>query len=162
LSESNRYERLRQLEMELILADGTVYPHPGKTYAVDREVGATTGALRVEALFPNPDYSLRPGQFARIRLKFDVEHGALLIPQRAVGELQGSFQVAVVKSDDKIHIQPVTVGERTGSMWIIKEGLQPTDRVVVEGIQKVREGTLVTTTNYVAPVTNTPPPLSTK
>ncbi len=162
LSESNRYERLRQLEMQLILADGTVYPQPGKTYAVDREVGATTGALRVEALFPNPDYSLRPGQFARIRLKFDVEHGALLIPQRAVGELQGSYQVAVVNSDNKIHIQPVTVGERTGSMWIIKEGLKPADRVVVEGIQKVREGTLVTTTNYVAPVTNVPPPLSTK
>lgn len=162
LSESNRYERLRQLEMQLILADGTVYPQPGKTYAVDREVGATTGALRVEALFPNPDNALRPGQFARIRLKFDVEHGALLIPQRAVGELQGSYQVAVVDPDNKVHIQPVTVGERTGSMWIIKEGLQAGQRVVVEGTQKIHEGTVVVTTNYVEPSVSAPAPVSTK
>jgi membrane fusion protein (multidrug efflux system) len=84
-------------------------------------------------------------------LKFDVAHGALLVPQRAVSELQGSFQVDVVDADSKAHVQPVQVGERTGPLWIIKEGLHPGDRVIVEGIQKVREGMLVNTTNYQAP-----------
>jgi membrane fusion protein (multidrug efflux system) len=150
--ESGRYERLRQLEIHLILADGSTYPLPGKIYAADREIGSTTGALRLEALFPNPDYNLRPGEFARVRLKFDVETNALLVPQRAVTELQGSFQVDLVDAESKIHIQPVTMGERSGSMWIIKEGVRPGDRVVVEGLQASREGTLVTTTNYIAPV----------
>jgi RND family efflux transporter MFP subunit len=148
-SESNRSVELRLLPIQLILGDGSVYPHPGTIFAADREVGPTTGALRLEAKFPNPSYSLRPGEFARIRVKFDTAHNALLVPQRAVNELQGSYQVAVVSAEDKIHIQPVTVGDRDGSMWIIKEGLHPGDRVVVEGIQKVNEGVLVTTTNYV-------------
>lgn len=161
-AESNRYDRLRQLEIHLLLGDGSVYPLPGQIYASDREIGATTGALRVEALFPNPNYSLRPGEFARVRLKFDTEHGALLIPQRAVAELQGSYQVYLVDADNKIHIQPVTVGERTGPLWIISKGLQLGDKVVVEGLQKVREGTVVTTTNYVAPVITNAAPLSTK
>lgn len=154
LTESNRYERLRQLETELILTDGKAYPIKGTNSAVDRQIGSTTGALRVEALFPNPNYALRPGQFARIRLKFDTRHNAILVPQRAVSELQGSYQVAVVDAQDKIHIQPVQVGERTGSQWIIENGLKPGDRIVVEGLQKVREGVTVTATNYVAP----PPP----
>jgi membrane fusion protein (multidrug efflux system) len=149
-TESNRYERLRQLEIDLVLADGTVYPEKGIIYAVDRQIGQTTGALRIEAHFPNPAYSLRPGQFARIRIKFDLKHDSLLVPQRAVSELQGNFQVAVVGDDNKVHIQPVRVGDRSGSLWAIEEGLQPGQRVVVEGLQKVREGTLVNTTNYVA------------
>ena len=140
---------LRKLEVQLVLADGKVYPLPGQIYAPDREIGATTGALRLESIFPNPHNSLRPGQFVRARIKFDTKHGALLVPQRAVSELQGAYQVDVVDATNKIHIQPVTVGERSGSLWIIEQGLEAGQRVVVEGLQKVREGTEVITTNYV-------------
>ncbi|HWV99405.1 MAG TPA: efflux RND transporter periplasmic adaptor subunit [Candidatus Acidoferrum sp.] len=147
-TESDRYERLRQLEIDLILTDGTIYPLKGKIYAADRQIGPTTGALRVEALFPNPGGALRPGEFARVRIKLDLKHDSLLVPQRAVSELQGSYQVAVVEPDNKIHIQPVRVGDRSGSLWMIEEGLRPGQRVVVEGIQKVREGVTVTTTNF--------------
>src|SRR6267142_5609479 len=146
-TESDRYARLGQLEIELILADGAAYPLKGKIYAADRQISPTTGALRVAALFPNPNYALRPGQFGRIRVKFDLANGALLVPQKAVSELQGAYQVAVVDTDNKVHIQPVRVGERSGQMWIIQEGLHPGQRIVVEGIQKVREGTLVNATN---------------
>jgi membrane fusion protein (multidrug efflux system) len=149
-TESDRYGRLRQLEIDLVLTDGTVYPHKGQIYAADRQIGLTTGALRVEALFPNPGNSLRPGEFARVRIKLDLKHDTPLVPQRAVSELQGSFQVAVVEADNKIHIQPVRVGDRTGEFWVIEEGLRPGQRVVVEGAQKVREGMLVTTTNFAA------------
>src|SRR6202167_3284535 len=90
LKENDRQERLKQLEIQLILSDGSVYPQTGRIYAPDRAIGATTGALRLEALFPNPDYSLRPGEFIRVRVKFDTKHGALLVPQRAVSELQGA------------------------------------------------------------------------
>jgi len=160
-TENDRYGRLRQLEIDLILTDGTVYPLKGKIYAADRQIGLTTGALRVEALFPNPGNSLRPGEFARVRIKLDLKRDALLVPQRAVSELQGNFQVAVVEPDNKIHIQPVKVGERTGNLWAIEEGLHPGDRVVVEGTQKVREGVTVVTTNFVgdgmAQTTTNPP-----
>jgi membrane fusion protein (multidrug efflux system) len=149
-TENDRYGRLRQLEIQLILTDGTVYPLKGKIYAADRQIGLTTGALRVVALFPNPGNSLRPGEFARVRVKLDTKHDSLLVPQRAVSELQGSYQVAVVEAGNKIHIQPVRVGDRTGNLWVIEEGLRPGQRVVVEGVQKVREGMAVTTTNYVA------------
>src|SRR5436190_22947418 len=104
-TESNRYERLRQLELELILADGAVYPLKGRIYAADRQISPTTGALRVAALFPNSNYALRPGQFARIRVKFDLAAGALVVPQKAVSELQGTYQVAVVDSDNQVHVQ---------------------------------------------------------
>ena len=148
--ENDRYASLRQLPIELILADGSAYPQKGEIYAADRTIGATTGALRVEALFPNPTYALRPGQFARVRVKLDVTHDALLVPQRAVSELQGAYQVAVVDTENKAHIVPVRVGERTGQKWVISEGLHAGDRVIVEGLQKVREGAQVMTTNYVA------------
>jgi len=147
-TESDRYGRLRQLEIELILTDGTVYPHKGKIHAADRQIGPTTGALRLEALFPNPGNALRPGEFARVRVKFDLKRDTLLVPQRAVSELQGNYQVAVVDSENKVHIQPVRVGERSGNLWAIEEGLQPGQRVVVEGLQKVRDGVAVTTTNF--------------
>ncbi len=150
MDESDRREQLKQLEIELILTDGTTYPRKGKIYAADREIGQTTGALRLEALFPNPGYALRPGQFARVRVRIDARRDALLVPQRAVSELQGSYQVAVLGEDNKIHIQPVRVGERSGDLWIIDDGLHPGQRVVVEGIQKVREGLTVITTNFVA------------
>ncbi|MGH7969540.1 MAG: efflux RND transporter periplasmic adaptor subunit, partial [Limisphaerales bacterium] len=149
-TESDRYGRLRQLEIYLILTDGTVYPLKGKIYAADRQIGLTTGALRVEALFPNPGNSLRPGEFARVRVKLELKHDTLLVPQRAVSELQGSYQVAVVEPDNKINIRAVRVGERTGNMWVVEEGLHPGDRVVVEGTQKVRDGVAVVTTNYVS------------
>jgi len=146
-TERDRYERLGKLEIELILADGAAYALKGKIYAADRQISPTTGALRVAALFPNPNNALRPGEFGRVRVKFDVASGALLVPQRAVSELQGSYQVAVVGAENKVHIQPVRVGERSGPLWIIQEGLHPGQVVVVEGIQKVREGMVVTTTN---------------
>jgi membrane fusion protein (multidrug efflux system) len=151
MTEADRYDQLKQLEIELILTGGTVYPLKGKIYAADRQIGQTTGALRLEALFPNPGYALRPGQFARIRVKFEVKHDALLVPQRAVSELQGTYQVAVVDADNKVHIQPVKVGDRSGNRWIIEEGLHPGQRVVVEGTQKIRAEMTVTTTNFVAP-----------
>ncbi|MGP8198063.1 MAG: efflux RND transporter periplasmic adaptor subunit [Limisphaerales bacterium] len=147
--ENDRQERLKQLEIQLILADGTVYSHTGRIYAPDRQIGPTTGALRLEALFPNPDGALRPGEFVRVQVKFDVNRGALLVPQRAVSELQGAYQVAVVDQDNKVHIQPVRVGERSGSLWVITQGLEPGQRVVVEGLQKVRDGVAVNPTTFV-------------
>jgi len=151
--ETIRNQRAQQLELSLILADGTTYPQEGRVFAVDREVDPTTGALRVEALFPNPSNALRPGQFGRVHVKFDIRKGALLVPQRAVTELQGSYQIAVVAGDNKVHIQPIKVGERSGNAWIIEQGLKPGDRVVVEGLQKVRERTLVDPKPYEAPET---------
>ena len=148
-TENDPFSRLRQLEIDLILTDGTLYPIKGKIYAADRQIGVTSGALRIEAVFPNPSNSLRPGEFARVRIKQDLRHDSILVPQRAVSELQGSYQVAVVAPDNKIHIQAVRVGDRSGNQWVIEEGLRTGDRVVVEGIQKVREGLTVMTTNSV-------------
>ena len=133
----------------MILADGATYPLKGKIYAADRQISPTTGALRIAALFPNPNFALRPGEFGRVRVKIDLTKDALLVPQRAVMELQGSYQVAVVDAENKAHIQPVRVGERSGALWIIQEGLKAGQRVVVEGIQKVKEGSIVTPTQYV-------------
>jgi membrane fusion protein (multidrug efflux system) len=144
-----RQARLRNFEIQLILADGTIYPLPGEVYTSDRQIGATTGAIRLEARFPNPNFSLRPGQFVRARIKFDTKHDALLVPQRAVSELQGAFQVATVDAENKVHFLPVTVGERSGSLWIIDHGLEFGQRVVAEGLQKIREGALVNPTNFV-------------
>jgi RND family efflux transporter MFP subunit len=155
-SESNRYERLRELEIKLILADGSFYPLNGRIYAVDRQVSPTTGALRVAALFSNPNYTLRPGQFTRVRIKFELANNALMVPQKAVSELQGAFQVAILTSNNTVHIQPVHLGERVGTLWVVKDGVQLGDRVVVEGTQKVREGSTVTVTNAPAqPKTST-------
>ena len=155
-NESDRRERLRHLEIHMVFGDGSVYPLPGTNYASDREIGATTGALKLEALFPNPEFSLRPGQFVRVRIKFDVKKGALLVPQQSVSELQGTYQVAIVDSTNTVHIQPVRPGERSGKLWIIEEGLEPGQRVVVEGLQKIREGVTVIPTNV---VTELPLPL---
>ena len=159
-TESDRYARLGQLEIELILADGATYPLKGKIYAADRQISPTTGALRIAALFPNPNFALRPGEFGRVRVKIDLAKDALLVPQRAVIELQGSYQVAIVEADNKTHIQPVRVGERSGTLWIIQEGLKPGQRVVVEGVQKVREGMIVNTTNAPPEPMAVPPPTS--
>src|SRR5882724_3909839 len=148
--ENDRTERLKQLEIQLILADGTVYPQVGRIYAPDRQIGPTTGALRVEALFQNTDYALRPGEFVSVRIKFDVKHDALMVPQQSVSELQGAYQVAVVDAEKKVHIQPVHVGERSGNFWIIESGLEPGQSIVVQGLQKIRDGLAVNPTNFVA------------
>ena len=148
-TDSARSEQIKHVEAELILPYGTAYPFKGEIVALDRSVGLTTGALRVEALFPNPNNALRPGQFARVRVKADSKPDTVLAPCRAVSELQGSYQVAVVDADNKVHIQPVQIGERSRNQFIIESGLQPGQRVVVEGLQKVRDGAMVTVTNYV-------------
>jgi len=129
---------------ELILADGSVYPHKGTFSFADRQVDVKTGTLRLQAVFPNPGNVLRPGQYGRIRAIIRTAKGALLVPQRAVTEQQGSYQVAVVRSGNTVEIRPVKVGERVGSQWIIETGLRPGDRVVAEGTQKVRPGAIVT------------------
>jgi membrane fusion protein (multidrug efflux system) len=130
----------KELRFELILADGSTYPHTGEWFAADNQVDVRTGSLRVAALFPNPGNILRPGQFARIRVLSEVKPGAVLVPQRAVTELQGTNQVAVVGPDNKVHIQPVKMGRRIDHEWIVEEGLKAGDKIVVEGIQKAREG----------------------
>jgi membrane fusion protein, multidrug efflux system len=132
-----------QQVLELILADGSVHPHKGTFAFADREVNVRTGTIKVAALFPNPGNLLRPGQFARVRAQTRIKKGALLAAQRAVMELQGSYQVAVVGSDNKVDIRPVKVAERVDTLWVIEEGLKPGERVVVEGVQKARQGITV-------------------
>jgi membrane fusion protein (multidrug efflux system) len=131
------------LVLELILADGTVYPKRGTFYIADRQVDVRTGAIRVAGLFPNPGNTLRPGQYGKVRTALRMKNGALLVPQRAVNELQGSYQIAVVEPDNKVDIRFVKVGDRIGTEWLIDEGLKPGERVVAEGLQKVRAGMLV-------------------
>jgi RND family efflux transporter MFP subunit len=125
---------------ELIRADGKIHPYKGRFLAADRAVDAKTGTIRISAIFPNPGNILRPGQYARLRLQTDKRAGALLIPQRAVLELQGRNFVWVVDDANKVSQHKVTVGPRIGSNWIIEEGLKPGEHIVVEGLQKVREG----------------------
>jgi membrane fusion protein (multidrug efflux system) len=136
------------LRLELILADGTIYPHNGDFYFADRQVDVRTGAIRVAGLFANPGNTLRPGQYGRVRTALRVQPGALLVPQRAVNELQGIYQIAVLDGQNKVNIRTVKVGDRIGSDWIINEGLKPGERVVAEGIQKVRQGMQVNPKPY--------------
>jgi len=149
---AGREARQRQFELDLVLSDGSTYPRKGKFFAADRQVDIQTGAIRLAGLFPNPDNVLRPGQFGRVRFVSYIRPGALLVPQKAVVELQGSYQVAVVGNDNKVTLRTVKVGERTGAMWIIDEGLKPEERVVVEGVQKVRDSMLVHPTLVTAPL----------
>ena len=138
-----RAEQERHLGLEMILADGSRYPHEGSFSFADRQVDVKTGTLRLQGLFPNPGNILRPGQFARVRAITTTKKGALLVPQRAVTELQGGYQVAVVGKDNKVEIRPVKVGERIGPQWIIEAGLKPGERVVTEGVQRVKAGMTV-------------------
>src|SRR5690348_12056912 len=128
---------------DLILADGSIYPQKGTLLLTDRQVDVTTGSIRVVCAFPNPNNILRPGQFGRVRAAGDIRSGALLVPQRAVSELQGSYQVAVVGNDNKVSMRPVTVGERVGALWVVESGVKPGELVIVEGLQKVRDGATV-------------------
>ena len=136
-------EQRRRIPLQLLLADGTAYERPGTIYFADREINPATGAIRIAGVFPNPNNLLRPGGYGRVRASVKTQNGALLVPQRAVIELQGSYQVAVVGSDDKVSIRPVTVGERVGKFWIVTDGLKPGERVIVEGLMKVRDGATV-------------------
>jgi len=128
---------------DLILADGSTYPHKGIGLLTNRQVDTTTGGIQLVCSFPNPRNILRPGQFGRLRAAAEVRRGALLVPQKAVSELQGAYQLAVVGSDNRVSIRPVTVGERVGEAWIIESGVKPGELVIVEGLQKVQGGSTV-------------------
>lgn len=143
LSSSGEPIQLFEASPELILADGTVYPHKGKILLTDRQVDTSTGTIRLVAAFPNPGNILRPGQYGRVRIQTSTRKGALLVPQSAVKELQGGYQVAVVGADNKTSIRPVKAGEKVGTMWVIDDGLKQGDQVVVEGIEKLKDATVV-------------------
>ena len=143
-----------EMELQLILTDGSTYPLPGKWLFTSRQVDVNTGTLQIAGVFPNPDYVLRPGQYALVRAKVETRHEAILLPQRAVMELQGSYQVATVDAGNTAHVRPVRVGEQVGNDWLIEKGLAAGERVVVEGTQKAREGTVVDAEPYQAPGTN--------
>jgi RND family efflux transporter MFP subunit len=131
------------MPLELVLADGSVYPHPGRFVLADRQVDSSTATIKVAAEFPNPGNTLRPGQFGRLRATIATTRGALLVPERAVTELQGGYQVAVVGPDQKVAIRPVKVGARVGTMLVIEDGVSVGEKVVAEGVQKVRDGVRV-------------------
>src|SRR6476661_8391248 len=149
-TERNAY--VKTLDFDLILGNGEVYPKKGKFYALDRNIDTRTGSIRYYVTFPNPGNILRPGQFGNVRFVADIKKGAMVIPQEAVNELQGSYQVAVVDENNKVSIRPVKMGERIGAMWEVTEGLKPGDKVVVQGLQKAREGSTVAAKDW------TPPP----
>jgi RND family efflux transporter MFP subunit len=130
--------------VELILTDGSSYPQKGKILLADRQVDRNTGTIRIVAAFPNPGNVLRPGQYGRVRVETNMKKDALLLPQSAVAQSQESYQVAVVGNDHKVSMRTVKPGETVGTMWVIDEGLKPGEQVVVEGLQQLKEGTLVT------------------
>ena len=149
-TDASRAEADKNLHLQLILADGSTYPREGTFYFADRQVNESTGAIRIAALFPNPGNILRPGGYAKIRGIIRVQPGALLVPQRAVSELQGGYQVAVVDADNKVNIRTVAVGDRVGNQWVIAQGLNQGERIVAEGVQKVRPGARVNPKPFVA------------
>ena len=134
---------LRRLEWQLKLSDGSTFPHTGRFYAIDRQVDIRTGAILVKIQFPNPGNMLRPGGFGSVSTVTRIQHNALLVPQRAVRELQGGYLIAVVDHENKASLRPVKMGQKVGSWWIVNEGLKPGERVVAEGVQDVREGAVV-------------------
>src|SRR5258706_2174699 len=139
-TETTRQAAGKSLRLELILADGSTYPHEGTFYFADRQVNESTGAIRIAGLFANPANILRPGGYGKVRAVIRTQQGALLVPQRAVSELQGGYQVAVVDDQNKVNIRTIQVADRVGSQWVVAEGLKAGERVVAEGIQKVRPG----------------------
>jgi RND family efflux transporter MFP subunit len=130
-------------DLQLLLADGSVYPRSGRFHVADREIDRQTGTIRIQALFPNPDAILRPGLYAKVRASTEIVRGALVVPERAVQETQGVYQVAVVGPDAKVSFRKVEVGEQVDGLWIVIKGLQPGERVVTEGLQKVTDGIAV-------------------
>jgi RND family efflux transporter MFP subunit len=158
--ERERY--LQGLEFDLSLADGNPYPHKGKFYAEDRNLDTKTGAIRMELTFPNPGNRLRPGQFGKVRAAVKVAKGALVIPEQAVTELQGNRLVAVVDGENKIAMRPVKLGERSGGMWQVIDGVKRGEKVVVQGLMKVPPGSTVTVKEWTPPAekgdsTDSPP-----
>jgi RND family efflux transporter MFP subunit len=131
---------LNRLQLELVLSDGSVYPQKGRFSFADRQVNVSTGAIQLTGLFPNPGNTLRPGQYGKVRAAIGVRAGALLVPQRSVTDTQGSYLVAVVDPNNTIRFTPVKVGERVGSKWVVEEGLKPGERVVTDGLFKIRPG----------------------
>jgi membrane fusion protein (multidrug efflux system) len=140
-----------QLPVQLLLGDGAPYPHPGFLAAVDRAVDPATGTLAVQIMFPNSEQMLRPGLYGRARFEFETRKGALLVPQRAVQELQNLHTVAVVGADDKVSVRTVKVGPRVEGLWVIEEGVKAGEQVVVEGLQRIREGMTVVATPQAPP-----------
>jgi membrane fusion protein (multidrug efflux system) len=130
----------RSENIELILSDGSVFPYKGKINFIDRGIDVSTGAILIQVIFPNPTFILRPGLFAKVHVPVDMVKNAILIPQRCVSELQGEFSVMVVNDSNKVEHRKVTLGETVGSFWLVKEGLKPNEKVVYEGLQKVRDG----------------------
>ena len=124
----------------LILADGSIYPHAGAFAFTGRQVNPGTGAIEVTGVFANPGNILRPGQYGKVRVAVETLYGALIVPQRAVSELQGSYEVATVDDNDAVSVQTINVGDQTGSSWIIRDGLKAGERVIVDGAQKVAPG----------------------
>ena len=148
LIEARREASVAQIELQLLLSDGSEYPQKGSFYFADRQVDQKTGAIRMAGLFPNPGGVLRPGQYGRVRAVTATKNDALLVPQRAVSQLQGGYQVAVVGNDNKVEIRPIKVGERAGDMWIVEDGLKAGESVVAEGLQKVKPGAIVNQKPY--------------
>jgi RND family efflux transporter MFP subunit len=148
---------LKSIDFDLILGDGKLYPRKGKFYALDRNLDPKTGSIHYYVTFPNPDAMLRPGQYGKVRFVPDSVQNALVVPQEAVTELQGNFQVAVVDQNNKVSIRPVKTGERIDNMWQITEGLKPGDKVVVQGVQKAREGSPVTVKEWTPPAQSSTP-----
>jgi membrane fusion protein (multidrug efflux system) len=126
--------------LTLVLADGSVHPHPGRVLTLQRQVDANTGSLAIEAEFPNPDLLIRPGQFARIRAEVEDRQGVILVPQRAVRELQGQYQAFVALPDDTVEVRAITVGPRVGSDWLVESGLAAGDRLILAGVQRLKGG----------------------
>jgi len=135
-----------EAHFEMVLSDGSLHPHKGSFVFIERLVDPTTGTIMVEVNFPNPEKIVRPGQFARVRVPIDVIKDAILVPQRAVTELQATWSVAAVSKDNKVEMRPVKIGIRFGNLWQIESGLKPGDRIIVEGLQKVRNGVTVNPT----------------
>jgi membrane fusion protein (multidrug efflux system) len=161
--ELERDPAMRNAELQLVLSDGSIFPHKGHVLLTGRNVDVRTGTITTIGLFPNPGNVLRPGQYAKIRAVVKVRKGAILVPQRAVNEMQGAYQVAVVGADDKAQIRTVKAAERVGRMWIIESGLSPGERVVVEGFSRVKTGTTVAPVDAAAasgPAPSAPPPLT--
>lgn len=150
-SDSDLLHASGKIPLTLTLANGSTFPHTGHIIFVDRQMNQQTGAIRIAAAFPNPGNLLRPGQFARVRAQTDVIHNALLVPQSAVAELQGIEQVYTVGPDNKVHVVNVTLGPQQGQDWIISSGLQPGERIILNNLQKLKEGMPVSPQVVAAP-----------
>jgi RND family efflux transporter MFP subunit len=155
-TERNAY--IKSLDFELILSSGNVYPKKGKFYALDRNLDTKTGSIRYYVTFPNPGAILRPGQFGKVRFVADMKKGAMVVPQEAVNELQGNYQVAIVDQNSKVSLRPVKMGEKIDSQWEVTDGLKPGDKVIVQGWQKAREGSTVTPKEWTPPPAQSPTP----